>query len=412
MNKSGGMALLWNNEANILEVQGTAFTIEVKVEDQEKKESWWLIGIYASCDSQVRRGQWEVLNRRKVGWGDKWIIIGDFNDIISNDEKWGGRRRDNRSFHDFRKFINENQLLDVGYIGKPWTWSNNWYGNGEIKERLDRGLCSMKWSQCYEDAKRRGNRIQKLKKSSGNWTATDEELGKEVADYYGELFKSSGLEGLDDILEGIPVSITEQMNRDLTKEVEEDEIKTAFFSMEPNKAPGSDGMSPLFFQKFWSIIKQDLKAKMGKQLTGVKISRGAPAITHLFFADDSLVFCRANRQEAGKLMNILKVYEKATGQLINMDKSSVFFSKNTTQAVFGYIRNAIDKKLQSWKNKLLSQAGKEVMLKAVAMAMPTYTMSCFRLSSKMCRDISAKMADYWWGRQKERKGCIGLAGER
>ncbi|XP_027158428.1 uncharacterized protein LOC113760053 [Coffea eugenioides] len=93
------------------------------------------------------------LDRRKVGWGDKWIIIGDFNDITSNDEKWCGRRRDNRSFHDFRKFINENQLLDVGYIGKPWTWSNNWYGNGEIKERLDRGLCSMKWSQCYEDAR-------------------------------------------------------------------------------------------------------------------------------------------------------------------------------------------------------------------------------------------------------------------
>ena len=52
---------------------------------------------------------------------------------------------------------------------------------------------------------------------------------------------------------------------------------------------------------------------MGKELTGVKISRGAPAITHLFFADDSLVFCKANTQEAGKLMKIFKVYEKATG---------------------------------------------------------------------------------------------------
>ncbi|XP_071903090.1 uncharacterized protein [Coffea arabica] len=427
------------------------------------------------------------------------------------------------------------------------------------------------------------------------------------------------------MLEGIPVSITEQMNRDLTKDVEEEEIKTAFFSMEPNKAPGSDGMSPLFFQKFWNSINQDLvsaiqgffhnniilkainhtiislipkvdcpseikqfrpislcqvvykalakirvnrlkpflskcisknqsafvpdgqiidnvilshellhflknkrqgragmmavklnmskaydrvewdflkmimermgfcskwirwiiacissvsysfningdqkeyitptkgirqgdplspylfllcseglsnlikKAKLGKQLTGIKISRGAPAITHLFFADDSLVFCRANGQEAGVLMSILKVYEKATGQLINMDKSSVFFSKNTTQVVreevcqamgsiqhigqgqylglpmiitrskgqvFGYIRNAVDKKLQSWKNKLISQAGKEVMLKAVAMAMPTYNMSCFRLSSKMCREISAKMADYWWGETERKK---------
>ena len=48
------------------------------------------------------------------------------------------------------------------------------------------------------------------------------------------------------------------MNKKLTKKVKENEIKAVFFSMDPNKAPGSDGMSPLFFQRFWSIIKQDL----------------------------------------------------------------------------------------------------------------------------------------------------------
>ena len=111
----------------------------------------------------------------------------------------------------------------------------------------------------------------------------------------------------------------------------------------------------------------------------------------MFFADDSLVFCKANKQEAEKLIKILKVYEEATGQLINMEKSSVFFSKNTMptvksevcqvmgsiqqvgqgkylglpmiitrskEQVFGFIRNSIDKKLQGWRNKLLSQGGK------------------------------------------------------
>ena len=63
------------------------YGIEAKVEDEEKKETWWFIGIYASCDSQIRKGQWEVLNRRKVGWDEKWIIMGDFNGITSNDEK-------------------------------------------------------------------------------------------------------------------------------------------------------------------------------------------------------------------------------------------------------------------------------------------------------------------------------------
>ena len=57
MNRSGGMALMWSNEAKITEVVGTAFTIEAKIEDEEKKESWWFIGIYASSDYQIRRGQ-------------------------------------------------------------------------------------------------------------------------------------------------------------------------------------------------------------------------------------------------------------------------------------------------------------------------------------------------------------------
>ena len=52
--------------------------------------------------------------------------MGDFNDIPSNDEKWGGRIRDDRSLPDFRNLINDNQLLDIGFEGKPWTWCNNW----------------------------------------------------------------------------------------------------------------------------------------------------------------------------------------------------------------------------------------------------------------------------------------------
>lgn len=50
----------------------------------------------------------------------------------------------------------------------------------------------------------------------------------------------------------------EQMNRQLTRQVTEKEVKVALFSMHSNKAPGPDGMSPTFFQRFWSIIKGDV----------------------------------------------------------------------------------------------------------------------------------------------------------
>ena len=66
-------------------------------------------------------------------------------------------------------------------------------------------------------------------------------------------------------------------------------------------------------------------------LSGLSICRGCPKITHLFFADDSLLFCKANSQECQQLIEILSLYEAASGQKINADKSSVFFSANTME---------------------------------------------------------------------------------
>ena len=65
-------------------------------------------------------------------------------------------------------------------------------------------------------------------------------------------------------------------------------------------------------------------------LNGISICRGPPKITHLFFADDSLLLYRANGFECRKLKELLCMYELASGQKINTDKSSIFFSPNTS----------------------------------------------------------------------------------
>ena len=64
-------------------------------------------------------------------------------------------------------------------------------------------------------------------------------------------------------------------------------------------------------------------------LSGISICRGCPMVTHLFFADDSLLFCKASTQECRNLMAILDLYEAASRQKVNADKSSIFFSINT-----------------------------------------------------------------------------------
>ena len=64
-------------------------------------------------------------------------------------------------------------------------------------------------------------------------------------------------------------------------------------------------------------------------LSGVSICRGYPRVTHLFFADDNLFFCKADREEVSRFAEILVLFEAASGQKINVDKSSVTFSHNT-----------------------------------------------------------------------------------
>lgn len=69
-----------------------------------------------------------------------------------------------------------------------------------------------------------------------------------------------------------------------------------------------------------------------KKLTGVRASWNGLAVSHLLFADDSLVFCKTKKQEAENLRKILRTYENMSGQQVNFDKSGLFFSPNTLKA--------------------------------------------------------------------------------
>ena len=55
-------------------------------------------------------------------------------------------------------------------------------------------------------------------------------------------------------------------------------------------------------------------------IKGVAVSRGAPRISHLLFADDSIVFCRATVEECGRVIKVLEDYERDFGQKLNKEK--------------------------------------------------------------------------------------------
>ena len=72
--------------------------------------------------------------------------------------------------------------------------------------------------------------------------------------------------------------------------------------------------------------------------------------------------------------------------------------------VFEILKERVGKKLAGWKGKLLSMGGKEILIKAGALDIPTYTMSCFLLPQGLCDDMERMMKNFWWGqRQQETK---------
>ena len=91
-----------------------------------------------------------------------------------------------------------------------------------------------------------------------------------------------------------------------------------------------DPLSPYLFL----IVAEGLsallhKAVREKKLRGIAASARGPRISHLFFADDSLIFGRATTMECNEIQRILQVYETSSGQQLNRSKTSLFFSPNT-----------------------------------------------------------------------------------
>ncbi|XP_019175839.1 PREDICTED: uncharacterized protein LOC109171159 [Ipomoea nil] len=191
-----------------------------------------------------------------------------------------------------------------------------------------------------------------------------------------------------------------------------------------------DPLSPYLFiicaEGLSILLKQ---AEVKGDIHGCRVARAAPSITHLFFAGDSLLFFKANNQEAGAIKRCLTTYETMSGQAVNYHKSNICFSKNTSEEVreeiadilgvvqaqnfgkylglpffvgrnrrqaFSYIEDKIKQGIGSWNKKLLSQAGKEVLLKSVAQAMPTFAMSIFLLPMNLCTAIERAMNRFWW----------------
>ena len=70
------------------------------------------------------------------------------------------------------------------------------------------------------------------------------------------------------------------------------------------------------------------------EINGFSLCKRGPKLTHLvFFADDNLIFCRANSKKYNNVLKLLSEYESISGQQINKEKTTMFLTKSTPDGI-------------------------------------------------------------------------------
>lgn len=171
-----------------------------------------------------------------------------------------------------------------------------------------------------------------------------------------------------------------------------------------------------------------LKSKGPVHLSrGVRVSVHSSWISHLLFADDCIIFSEALQRGAVRLKEIMETYNRGLGQLINRDKSAGFFSKNSTDDMKEEVNNVMEIQNETLAEKYLgsptalgrstkeafeymptrikglvgsstgrqaSCAGREILIKSNAQAVPTYPMSCFLLPAATAKKMRSTISNY------------------
>ncbi|XP_024200296.1 uncharacterized protein LOC112203585 [Rosa chinensis] len=173
-----------------------------------------------------------------------------------------------------------------------------------------------------------------------------------------------------------------------------------------------DPLSPYLFilcaEGLSALITQSVNQGL---LKGLKMCPQAPTLHHLFFADDSILFGAATAIEClqANLLEILEVqcveeHDRYLGLPLRVGRSK--------SAIFAYLKEKLSKKLIGWKTKILSSAGKETLIKAVAQTMPLYTMNCYLLPKGLCDEFHQLCASFFWGDTDEKKKIHWRSWER
>lgn len=172
-------------------------------------------------------------------------------------------------------------------------------------------------------------------------------------------------------------------------------------------------------------------------LEELHICHRAPGISHLLFADDTLLFFNASLNQARVVKEILNTYATGTGQQVNPSKCSIMFNAKEEFASdqelvkrelevqrevfepkylglptqrgrikgehFQDLKERLSNRLGDYSEKFMSAAAKKVLIKSVGQALPTYIISVFKLPLGLCDDMTSMLREFWWGVERGKR---------
>lgn len=140
-NRGGGLVLFWKNTVNLTVEDSSKYFIDAWI-DKNLDQRWRFTGFYGEPETARRHEAWSKLRHLNHHPNVPWVCVGDFNEIVSQEEKVEGAQRPHNPMQLFRDVINECGFMDLGFSGLRFTWSKHFRDDHSIWEKLNRGLAN------------------------------------------------------------------------------------------------------------------------------------------------------------------------------------------------------------------------------------------------------------------------------
>nr|GEX34392.1 reverse transcriptase [Tanacetum cinerariifolium] len=257
--------------------------------------------VYAPHDRVSRVPVWDAIINRSSRAGP-CLVIGDFNLIGELSDKVRGS---------WPNFEVSNQLHGIKHKLSSCTsnlkrWSQNTFGNNRHKtENLTRdikivqtlthtpsnfykqrmllqeletiwlreemfchqrsrvnwlkyGDCNSRFFHLYAIQRGQKNKMSGLKNSQEEWIYDNGEIQRLVRDHFGSIFTTNGARNYEEVISDLKPVVSETMNLQLQSPITDSKIHKATKQLEGLKAPGEDGFSGIFYQKYWLLIRNSI----------------------------------------------------------------------------------------------------------------------------------------------------------